>query len=309
MRNTQISQEILVFHGRTAPEAGNLVGYGALIEKYELALPLPRQLALISKKNRKYQQVHWLVLPLSYLPEDSLGGHITFALKYEGVNLLFFKKLFEKLQAEEITALVQKEYTGQYMRKVWFLYEWLMPEPLPIPDLTIKNYVPLLDDKLQYVLPDGTRSARHRILNNLPGTPAFCPLISKTDTLEKYLAVKLEEKINKSLRGVPQDVMRRAAAFLLLKDSKASFTIEGEHPTQTRAVRWGNAIGQAGAKPVSSAELLRLQQLVIGDSRFTTMGYRTAVGFVGEHDRSTGEPLPDHVSARWQDVEALMEGL
>nr|WP_243900456.1 Fic family protein [Hymenobacter defluvii] len=39
------------------------------------------------------------------------------------------------------------------------------------------------------------------------------------------------------------------------------------------------------------------------------MGYRTAGGFVGEHDRLTGEPIPDHISARWQDLESLMTGL
>ena len=39
------------------------------------------------------------------------------------------------------------------------------------------------------------------------------------------------------------------------------------------------------------------------------MGYRTEDGFIGEHDRITGEPIPEHVSARWQDVQTLMEGL
>src|SRR3989304_8478908 len=39
------------------------------------------------------------------------------------------------------------------------------------------------------------------------------------------------------------------------------------------------------------------------------MGYRTEGGFVGDHDRNTGEPIPEHISARWQDLETLMEGL
>jgi Fic family protein len=95
----------------------------------------------------------------------------------------------------------------------------------------------------------------------------------------------------------------------LLKDSKASFKIEGENPTQNRAVRWGRAIGQAGSISLSKEELLRLQQIVIENSRFIKMGYRTEGGFIGEHDRSTGEPIPEHISARWQDVEILMAGL
>ena len=39
------------------------------------------------------------------------------------------------------------------------------------------------------------------------------------------------------------------------------------------------------------------------------MGLRTTAGFIGEHDRSTGEPIPEHISARWQDLDALMKGL
>ncbi len=112
-----------------------------------------------------------------------------------------------------------------------------------------------------------------------------------------------------AISGVHKDILLRTSAFLLLKDSKASFTIEGENPTQNRAVRWGKAIGQAGSKPLSKEELLRLQQIVIDDNRFVQMGYRTEGGFIGEHDRNTGEPIPEHISARWQDIELLMKGL
>ena len=39
------------------------------------------------------------------------------------------------------------------------------------------------------------------------------------------------------------------------------------------------------------------------------MGFREKGGFIGEHDRSTGEPLPDHISAKWEDLEQLVSGL
>jgi Fic family protein len=39
------------------------------------------------------------------------------------------------------------------------------------------------------------------------------------------------------------------------------------------------------------------------------MGYRTKGGFIGEHDRITGEPLPAHISAKAKDVEQLIAGL
>ena len=43
--------------------------------------------------------------------------------------------------------------------------------------------------------------------------------------------------------------------------------------------------------------------MVIENSRFVEMGYRKEGGFVGEHDRITGDPIPEHISAKWQDVE------
>jgi hypothetical protein len=55
--------------------------------------------------------------------------------------------------------------------------------------------------------------------------------------------------------------------------------------------------------------LLRLQQLVIENPRFLELGFRKKGGFVGEHDRITGEPIPDHISAKWQDIEILINGL
>jgi len=308
MENTQFSQEITVFHGRSAPERGKIAGYAAILEALKLPVPLPHTLALISNKTRRYEKDGWKVFTPKHQPGDSLYKQLVFALKYEGVNLLLFKCLFSKLGSKKVKELLRIEPTGQYSRKIWFLYEWLMEKPLDIPDLSIKNYVPLLDDKIQYAI-EGQRSPRHRIINNLPGTPGFCPLIFKTQKLEAYINANLSGKKENYLSTIGKDVLQRASAFLLVKDSRASFTIEGESPGNTRALRWGKAIGQAGSKPLSKEELERLQQIIIEDSRFTHMGFRKEGGFVGEHDRVSGEPIPDHISAKWQDVESLTDSL
>ena len=51
-----------------------------------------------------------------------------------------------------------------------------------------------------------------------------------------------------------------------------------------------------------------MQRLVIENARFVAMGFRQKGGFVGEYDRRTGEPIPDHISAKWQDLDLLVEG-
>ena len=308
MNNKHFSRRITIFHGKQTPEEAVLVGYGAIIEALQLAVPMPFQLALISSKKRQYKNEQWQVYTSRHQPEDNLHKHLVFALKYEGINLLVFKKLFETISQKEIETIVQQEILGQYSRRIWFLYEWLLNKKLDIDDLNRGNPVPLIDENLQFAV-KGISSPRHRIINNLPGTVDFCPLIFKTEKLNARIAANLSEQQKIFLKKVHKDVLQRASSFLLLKDSKASFTIEGENPPNARAARWGKAIGQAGGKPLSEEELNRLQQIVIENGRFIEMGFRKKGGFVGEHDRATGEPIPEHISARWQDIDQLINGL
>lgn len=308
MNNKHFSRRITIFHGRQTPEEAVLVGYGAIIEALQLAVPMPFQLALISSKKRQYKNEQWQVYTSRHQPEDNLHKQLVFALKYEGINLLVFKKLFETISQKEIETIVQQEILGQYSRRIWFLYEWLLNKKLDIDDLNRGNPVPLIDENLQFAV-KGISSPRHRIINNLPGTVDFCPLIFKTEKLNASIAANLSEQQNIFLKKVHKDLLQRASSFLLLKDSKASFTIEGENPPNARAARWGKAIGQAGGKPLSEEELNRLQQIVIENGRFIEMGFRKKGGFVGEHDRATGEPIPEHISARWQDIDQLINGL
>lgn len=306
--NNRFSYNVSVFQERVTPENGMLAGYGAIIKHYDLQVPLPDRLALISQKHKQYETEEWIILSPRYAPEDSLADHLTFALKYEGVDLAVLKRLFNVLSPEEVTVMIAEEPTGQYSRRLWFLYEWLMETQLDLPDLTFGNNVNVLDEKLQFGCSPIT-SKRHRVRNNLPGVREFCPLTRKTPTLQKYIRQDLSGKIKAIIGKIHPDVMARTAAFLLLKDSKASYAIEGERPPQNRAQRWGRAIGQAGQREISKDELVRLQHIVIDDRRFVKMRWRQQSGFVGEHDRRTGMPIPDHISARCEDLPSLMDGV
>ena len=306
-----------VIQGIAKPCPGWIVGYTAVIEKLKLQIPLPLVKAMVSEKYRSIKDESWLIFSASYLPQDNtdisriqaLYNHLVFALKYEGVNLLVFAKLQEQLSHEELLALVTIEPLGQYSRRIWFLLEWVSGMPIVgKSDISKKSYVPVVDTKLQFAVA-GIKSPRHLVVNNLPGTNQFCALIRKTDKIEQHLSKSYVEENRKQLAGIRKDIIQRASAFLLLKDSKASFTIEGESPTSKRAVRWGTAIGQAGLNDLSKEELIRLQQLVIENTRFVQMGLRKKGGFVGEHDRVSGEPIPDHISAKSQDLDDLIDGL
>ena len=305
MNSKRFSEEISVFRGRISPENGFCAGYFALIRFYDLNVPLPDRLCVISKKFKKYENDGWLIFEPKYVPEDSLAGNLVFALKYEGIDLGVLNSLFKVVSEDEITGLVLNEPLGKYTRKIWFLYEWLTKRVLKIADLKKGNFVDLIDEKLQFPGPV-VKSSRHRINNNLPGVRNFCPLIRKTKTLEKFVDESLSDKLYDSINSFSIDLISRVASFLLLKDTKASFVIEKESLPHNRILRWSKALGQAGKKEINIDELNNLQKLVIGDSKFTKFGFRTEGGFVGEHD---GEPIPVHISAKPQDVELLIDGL
>ena len=304
----RFSGAVNVFHDQRLPEAAVPAGYAALIDAYNLSVPLPRMLAAIGSRHKVYEADGWRIYSPRYQPAAGLGAHLTFALRYEGLDLAVLKALFCATGALPIEDIVRAAPLGRYARRCWFLYEWLLGETLDLPDAAPATYTPIVDAALQWAVP-GKRSARHRVRNNLPGTPAFCPMVFRTPALEDFVARSLAQQARQVAADVPADVLARAAAFLLLKDSRSSFRIEGEDPPQDRVRRWGHAIGEAGRHALDCDELLRLQRIVIGDARLVHLGLRTEGGFVGEHERGTGLPIPDHISARPDDLRDLINGL
>ncbi len=304
----QNSRNKTIFHDFPAIEEGAcFAGYSALIQAHGLKVPMPDYLCAIGTKHKKYDHERWHIFTPRHKPQDTLYGHLIFALKYEGIDLAIFNALFQAIEAKEIQEIICSEPTGSYSRRVWFLWEWLHGEQLDIEDARAGNFVPLVNSKLQY---EGRSypSKRHRVRNNLPGTHNFCPLIRKTEKLEQYIGKNLSEASIKHIASTHPDLLSRAAAFLLLKDSKASYTIEGEKPPHNRIERWGKAIGEAGKRKLSTSELEYLQQIIIEDNRFVAPGFCREGGFVGEHDRSTGMPMPNHISARAEDLNNLLSG-
>ncbi len=297
------------FHAFPGLEEGvRYAGYAALIAGHELPVPAPDTLCAIDIKHRKLEKGPWQLFTPRHKPKDTLQGHLTFALKYEGIDLAVLKALFDDIDPQEIVNIVRAAPTGAYSRRIWFLYEWLGETKLELDDAQQGNFVPLINDRLQYAAAPRD-SKRHRVRNNLPGTREFCPLIRRTEKLDQYIAMNLSQVAVDHMGKTHADLLSRAAAFLLLKDSKASYRIEGEAPPYSRLERWGKVIGEAGQRKLSVDELEYLQSIVIADNRFIMPGCRIEGGFVGDHDRTTGMPMPVHISARADDLESLLSGL
>jgi hypothetical protein len=297
------------FRGSRLPETATLAGYCALIALHDLRIPLPRRMAAIGTHRKPSSSEQWQIFTNRIALPVTLGEHLEFALKHEGVNLSVLAALFRSVPKTQFETWIGSAPNGASRRRIWFLYEWLMQDLLAVPPVQKVRAVTVLDLTQQFGLEGGVRSARQSVIDNLPGTRAFCPLVWKTAALAEFGGQALDQRARTVIGRTHPDVIARAAAFLLLEDSRKSFFIENEKPTAKLVSRWAQAISEAGSRPLTLEELERLQRIVLADARFVRPGLRKGGGFVGQHDRRTREPLPVHISARPEDLSDLMKGL
>jgi len=150
-----------------------------------------------------------------------------------------------------------------------------------IPELSATlTAIDLLDPEAYFIgAPKSSR--RHKVRENLLGTARFSPVIRRTDRLKAFIERRLGEKANDIVGRTGANVVARAASFLLLADSRASFAIEGERPPRGRLERWGRAVVQGGRVPLTLEEIVRLHGVLIEDRRFIQPGLRTDGVFLG----------------------------
>jgi hypothetical protein len=298
-----------VFQERTVPAGARLAGWAALVHSLKLQAPV-RQPSFVSEQHirgSRREEGAGTLFDKRYWPGESFADHLTFALRHEEMDLLILKRAFEAVPPTEVEAIVRAAPTGAVARRAWYLYEILTGRTLDIEDAPIAAAVDLLDPEA-YFTGKPKLSARHRVRNNLLGTGQFCPMIRRTSALTEFVRLDLAAEAVKTVGRTGAHVVARAASFLLLADSRASFEIEGERPPRNRLERWGRAVMQAGRNPLTLDEILRLQLVLIEDARFVRPGLRPDGVFLGERDHF-GDPLPEFIGARPDNLASLMAGL
>ena len=114
---------VTVLLDRRLPEPATPAGYSAIIAAYGLAVPVPRTLFATGARHRIVEADGWRILTPRHAPKPTLAGHLTFALKHEGLDLALLKRLFLALGDKPIASMVRATPTGAYTRRAWFLYE------------------------------------------------------------------------------------------------------------------------------------------------------------------------------------------
>jgi Fic/DOC family len=297
------------FQEKTVPAETRLTGWAWLVQSFCVRAPVRRP-SVVSDQHVKASSREagdWTIYDKRYWPGDGFGDHLGFALRNEKLDLLVLKRIFDVVPQDTVAAFVRRAPTGAHNRRAWFLYEFMTGRTLDIEDAPEVGFTNLLDSRA-YFTAAPVPSRRHKVRDNLLGNRDFCPMIRKTQKLTDFGARAFGTRANEIIGHTGANVVARAASFLLLADSRASFEIEGEKPPRGRLERWGRAVVQAGKNKLTLDEIVRLHRVLIEDTRFTRAGLRPDGVFLGERDHE-GDPLPEFIGARPEDLQALMQGL
>ena len=290
------------------------VGYSALVDQYGLRTLPHYRTSEISGAARGHQLVETAAPPAHYRfetryrPEPTLAGQLEFALKYEGVNLEILDALFEASGSAEIEAWLKRAPSSAYARRIGFLYEWLRGEELQLDAPPNDRYIELLDPESYVVASNPEREPRFRVLNNLPGTRQFCPLVRRTKIVADYEGKNIAEQVRSLIESKSKRLIERAVAYLYVKETQSSFGIEREKPSQNKAERFVDLLSRASSmKEITYDLLIDIQNLVM-DKRWWEGTYRRKQSWLGEvlgeHRRKVA-----YIPPAAKDVEDLMEGV
>jgi hypothetical protein len=286
-------------------------GYSFLIQQFDLqVVPHWHVSAVGESRHQKIVEGDNCtreVFPNSYWPGDARLNHLEFALKYDGINLGTLSEIFTKVDIQELTSWITSKPQGQYTRRIWYLYEWMTGKQLQIDDLTMGNYIELLN-KNEYYTAQERMIRRQRIRDNMLGNSNFCPLVRKTKTMLKFENSDLSKQCRNILAGYPPEFLRRAISYLYTKETKSSFAIEHITPNTSRTERFASLLQVAEKDDfITKDSLVDLQNRIV-DPRYANKGYRDNQNYVGETVTWRQEKI-HYISPQPQDLNELMDGL
>ncbi|WP_085315002.1 Fic family protein [Derxia lacustris] len=298
-----------------APPAAASVhlGYEALIRRYSLRVPSLRTVycgvdRAVERRITATEGTERIELPLLRLTDtDSLVGQLTFALKREPLNLCVLGALFEREDVlQGIQAWLEAKPSSKYARIAGHLAEWLtdyrfhyqLPAGVP--------RVPLLDPR-RYVPGPSVPNPRFGVTHNLVGTPAFSPLIRRTDKLDALLAEDLGSQISAALGRLEPELLARAIDYLYLSETRSTYGLEDEIPDNNRAARFRRLLEQAGEPGGLTEEQVMLWHAEIVESLRFESAYRNGQNWLSRfgHPRNLADFIPPPATL----VEPMMDGV
>ena len=300
------------------PDSEDLpIGYSFLVSRYQLEIVFQPVWTFVRSGNRIREHVRdhveYRFWPKGRHPGTRDLDHLLFAIRHEGLNLSICRAFFAKVSHDEFEADLCKDLqdqpTSAYRRRVWFLWEAITERLLSLTELNRGNYVPLLDSGL-YVVGPSRKVKRQRIDVNLLGSLEASPIIRLTPKIRAAvepvsLSTKIRQRVEGFLEGYESHIIRRALSYLYTRETRASFEIENERPSQSREERFMALLERSSQiSRLDRKTLVDLQNDTV-DPRFADSGWRTSQIYVGEALDYTHQRI-HYIGPKAEDVDLLM---
>jgi hypothetical protein len=287
---------------------GEAIGLHKLIDTFSLPVNHPAVRSEVVRGARRTRITDGTVLeqyPPTYAPTD-VFGHLRFAMRYEPIDLTVLDALFKVIELAAFEAWVKTEPVGKYARRAWYLHELLTGQVLDIPDVPPTANVMLLNPAL-HITAKGRRVRRQRVVDNLLGNKAYCPMIRRSDKLIAAMQQELGQEAKAIIEGADPSLLARAVHYLFTKETKSSFAIEGEVPSADRTSRFVAALGRADNFDTSDKNALVALQNSIVDPRYAQTDWRPNQNYVGQ-TASDFTAIVHFICPKPEDLNDLMSG-
>lgn len=242
------------------------VGYANLRDALKLKAFAPKRVAMIKPVTRISLIGDCIAVPAAVAPaHGSTLEHILFALKHEGINLCILAQALESVGASDLLSELGRSPNGVYIRKACFLWESFTGKQLDY-SVPVRGSVVALFDPKRYVTGPAVRNSRWRVDFNGLGSLHYCATVERT--------VKLQELIDRGIIGraqvfmatLPPEMMDRAINWAYLHETRDSFAIEKEEPSEEKSRRFVRLLRQAHERTELSEDyLVELQNSTVSN--------------------------------------------
>ena len=222
------------------------IGYDWLIDSLKLktaSVPTP---ARVTSSTRSLNRVGaQLLVPPSAAPADGNPiAHLEFALKHQGIDLEILRATCLAIEPATVQARLGERPNGQYLRQMAVLYEHFTGLALDTSGAQGK-YINLFDER-SYICGPSERHSKYRVNVNGLGPLTYCPTVRRTPEIEALLARDLFGDLAQFVETVGgAKNLDRALGWAYLDETRGTFEIERDPPSDDRAKRFVQLLHQA----------------------------------------------------------------